>query len=132
MKKIKTALVSILSVIAILLPFLIAAAYAAFGPSQFSDTFVGELDEKIERLHSIDEPKIIIIGGSSAAFGINSQLMEEYTGMPVVNLGLYAALGTKLMLDLSRSGIGEGDIVVIAPELDPQTYSLYFMTHPGI
>ena len=48
--------------------------------------------------------------------------------MPVVNLGLYAALGTRLILDLSRSGINEGDIVIIAPELDAQTYSLYFNT----
>ena len=54
--------------------------------------------------------------------------MEKYTGMPVVNFGLYAALGTKLMLDLSRSGINKGDVVVIAPELDSQTYSLYFNT----
>jgi hypothetical protein len=30
------------------------------------------------------------------------------------------------MLDLSRSNIGKGDIVVLAPELDPQTLSLYF------
>ena len=126
MKKIKIALISLMSVVGILLPFILAITYAAFAPSQFSNTFVGELDEKIERLHSIDEPKIIIIGGSSAAFGINSRLMEEYTGMPVVNLGLYAALGTKLILDLSRSGINEGDIVIIVPELDSQTYSLYF------
>jgi len=126
MKKVKIIIFSVLSVIAVLLPLLIATVYAVAAPSQYENTFVGALDEKIERLHSIEEPKIIIIGGSSAAFGISAKLMEEYTGMPVVNLGLYAALGTKLMLDLSRSGINEGDIVVIAPELDAQTYSLYF------
>ena len=52
--------------------------------------------------------------------------MEEYLGRPVVNFGLYAALGTKLMLDLSRSNISGGDIVILSPELDPQTLSLYF------
>jgi hypothetical protein len=46
--------------------------------------------------------------------------------MPVVNFGLYAALGTKVMLDLSRQGIKEGDIVIIAPEMDSQTLSMYF------
>ncbi|HBJ18735.1 MAG TPA: hypothetical protein DDY70_03180, partial [Clostridiales bacterium] len=40
--------------------------------------------------------------------------------------GLYAALGTKLMMDLSRDGIKKGDIVLLAPELDPETLSLYF------
>jgi hypothetical protein len=52
--------------------------------------------------------------------------MEEMLGMPVVNFGLYATLGTKLMLDLSREYINEGDIIVIAPETDAQTYSLFF------
>ena len=41
--------------------------------------------------------------------------------MPVVNFGLYANLGTKLMLDLSRSGIGAGDVIVVAPEMNEQT-----------
>jgi hypothetical protein len=39
---------------------------------------------------------------------------------------LYATLGTKLMMDLSKTSIGEGDIVILAPELNEQTYSLYF------
>ena len=52
------------------------------------------------------------------------ELMEEMIGMPVVNFGLYATLGTKLMLDLSLGAIKKGDVVVIAPETDPQTYSL--------
>ena len=46
--------------------------------------------------------------------------------MPVVNFGLYADLGTKMMLDLSLSGISKGDVVILAPELDRQTLSLYF------
>jgi len=59
-------------------------------------------------------------------FGVDSKQMEDMLGMPVVNFGLYATLGTKLMLDLSREYINEGDIIVIAPETDAQTYSLFF------
>ena len=115
-----------LAVIIIALPFLSVICFATLSPAQYSSSFVGALDEKYERICEIEEPKIVIIGGSSAAFGIDSALIEKYTGMPVVNFGLYAALGTKLMLDLSRDGINRDDIVIIAPELDAQTLSLYF------
>ena len=95
-------------------------------PPVYDNTFIGELGEKYDRLNSIDEPKIVIVGGSSVAFGIDSELMEEKLGMKVVNFGLYANLGTKLMLDLSKSNINEGDIIILAPEMSSQTLSLYF------
>ena len=126
MKKTKIIIGVIAGFLAVLLPFVSVVAFAVSMPPQYTDTFVGELNEKVERLNSIDEPKIVVVGGSSVAFGLDSALLEKYTGMPVVNFGLYAALGTKVMLDLSRGGIKEGDIVILAPELDAQTLSLYF------
>jgi len=116
----------LLACTALVLPFLLLGAAAFALPAQYTETFVGALSDKYERLTSIEEPKIVIIGGSSTAFGLNSAMIEEYMGMPVVNFGLYATLGTKLMMDLSRANIGEGDIVLLAPEVDPQTLSLYF------
>lgn len=110
----------------ILIPVVTVVSLGFLLPSQFDMTFLGELSLKVERLYSVDEPKIVIIGGSSVPFGVDSKLMEEVLGMPVVNFGLYATLGTKMMLDLSRGAINEGDIIVIAPETDAQTYSLYF------
>ena len=110
----------------VLIPALAVISAALFIPVQFDRTFLGELKDKVERLYSTDEPKIVVIGGSSVPFGVDSVLMEEMLGMPVVNFGLYATLGTKLMLDLSRKAIGKGDVIVIAPETDAQTYSLYF------
>ena len=68
----------------------------------------------------------MIIGGSSVAFGIDSAEIEGATGMKVVNFGLYATLGTKLMTDLARDFIKKGDIVIFSPEIDSQTLSLYF------
>ena len=126
MKKSIKIFITILALLAFLSPFAIVITSAFVIPSQYSNTFVGVLDEKMERLTSIEEDKIIVVGGSSVAFGIDSALMEEELGMPVVNFGLYAALGTKFMLDLSRAGVKEGDIVVIAPEISAQTLSLYF------
>ncbi len=126
MKKIKFAISAALGVIAVIMPLVFLILAAVLLPPQYTNYFHGALDEKYERLNSIDERKIVVVGGSSVAFGLESEKLEEYTGLPVVNFGLYAALGTKLMLDLSRSGINEGDIVVLAPELDAQTMSMYF------
>lgn len=100
---------------------------ATFGTeSVYDNVFVAELGEKYDRLYSINEPKIAVIGGSSVAFGLDSELMSKYTGMEVVNFGLYATLGSKVMLDLSEGAMNEGDIVIFAPELDNQTLSMYF------
>ncbi|MBQ7387415.1 MAG: hypothetical protein IJW03_04525 [Clostridia bacterium] len=126
MNKIKTVICIIASLLVILLPLLIVATLMVTTPAQYSETFYGALGAKFDRLTSIEEDKIIVVGGSSVAFGLDSELLEEYTDRPCVNFGLYAALGTKLMLDLSRAGVSEGDIVVLAPELDAQTLSMYF------
>lgn len=92
----------------------------------YSETFVAELGHKFDRLTSVAQPKVVVLGGSSVAFGIDSAVMEENLGMPVVNFGLYATLGTKLMMDLSRANISEGDIIILSPEMNAQTLSLYF------
>lgn len=126
MNKTKIILPLTLSVLAIFLPIIILFSAVLLTPKVYTNTFVGALNEKYDRLNSIDEPKIVVVGGSSVAFGIDSALMEEYLGMPVVNFGLYAALGTKLMMDLAKSNINNGDIIILAPELDRQTLSLYF------
>lgn len=125
-KALITAIAVILSLVVILTPFVTVISMVVALPTQYDDLYHGILDEKVALLKSVEDEKIVVIGGSSVAFGIDSDLLSEYTGMPVVNFGVYAALGTKIMLDLSRSEIGEGDIVVLALELDPQTLSLYF------
>ena len=122
----KTIVKIIAAILAVLSPLLALLGAALCVPAVYEDTFVGALDEKYERLYSIEEEKLVIVGGSSVAFGYDSDILEKYLKMPVVNFGLYAALGTKVMMDLSRNAIGEGDIVLLAPELDAQTLSLYF------
>lgn len=126
MRKFKTIIKIIAAVLVIVLPFAAVPILAITLPAQYDESFTSALCDKVDRLAEIDEPKIVVVGGSSVAFGLDSALIERYTGMPVVNFGVYAALGTKLMLDLSRDHIGKGDVIVLAPELDAQTLSMYF------
>lgn len=126
MKILKTIICVFLSLMAVMLPPASVIAVMLSTPAQYQSTFYGALDDKFDRLCEIEEEKIVVVGGSSVAFGLDSALLEEYTGKPCVNFGLYAALGTRLMLDLSRAGINKGDTVILAPELDEQTLSMYF------
>ncbi len=109
-----------------LIPFLTIASTLFILPSVYEDTFVGELSAKYDRLTETEDKKIVFVGGSSLAFGLDCDLVKEELDIEPVNLGLYANLGTKIMLDLARANINEGDIIVIAPEMNSQTLSLYF------
>lgn len=117
----------IAAVLALVIGILIVVTTVILLPSQYDHLYLGELADKYYRLRSFDdENKIIIIGGSSVAFGINSPMIEDSLGIPAVNFGLYGPLGTAIMMDLTRGHINEGDIVVLAPETDHQTMSMYF------
>ena len=126
MKILKNTLITLLALLVLLSPVIAVGTIIAATPRSFSNTIYGELDDKFSRLTSVEEDKIIVVGGSSVAFGLDSALLESLVGMPVVDFGLYAAIGTKAMLDLSLAGVSSGDVVVIAPELDAQTTSMYF------
>ena len=119
-------LLIVLSALLLFTPFAVVCGIYFGADSVYSNTFYGELDDKYNALYSAEGEKIVLIGGSSVAFGYESKTLADLFGRPVVNFGLYAELGTKLMLDLAEDAIHEGDIVLIAPELDPQTLSLYF------
>ncbi len=96
-------------------------------PPQYDETYLAGLGVKWERLNGIKGRKIVIAGGSGVAFDFNSQLLEDdIEGYSVVNFGLYAGLGTTVMLDLAVKEMNEGDILIFAPEMSAQTLSTFF------
>lgn len=109
---------------------LLAGLLLLFGfvlPPQYEDTFLGEMKYKMERLETTKGPRIIVVGGSSVPFALKSGLVEEYLpGYQVVDLGMYAGMGTVVMLDWAQTQAREGDIFVIAPEQSAQTLSCFF------
>lgn len=100
-------------------------------PEYYDESYYAELSEMYEKLKTTEGRKIVIVGGSNIAFGVDSELLEEllvqcgyeYT---VCNFGLYAAVGTSAMLELSMEHLHEGDIVVFAIEPTSETHSTYF------
>ena len=117
-------------VVLFLLPIVVFCAIG-FSASRFGDTYYGELAPMWKKLKTAEGPKIVIVGNSAVAFGVDSALLQEeleadgfdYT---VCNFGLYGAIGTRAMLDLSEEYIHKGDIVLFMPEINAQSLSLYF------
>lgn len=120
------------AIVAITLLLLLAmpAVLLAWGfglPAQYAESFMGELKHKAALLRETPGRRIVLIGGSGVAFGVDSALMErELPDYRVVNFGMYAALGTTAMLDLSEPYIREGDIVILLPEQQEQALSDWF------
>lgn len=100
----------------------------AFGlPAQYDQTYLSALQDKRDALASAEGKRIVIAGGSGAAFGLRCDLLErELPGYTAVNFGLYAGLGTTVMLELARPLLRAGDIVIFSPEQSKQTLSDFF------
>lgn len=81
--------------------------------NQYLGNYQAAILDKVQRLQSIDEPKIILTGNSSLSFGMDSRLLEEELGMPVVNLGLHGGLGNPFQEDMAKLELGPGDILVV-------------------
>lgn len=63
--------------LAALLPAIALLGIGIFTPAQYGKTFLGALAPKFARLTTLDEPKIVVVGGSSAAFGLDSALLPR-------------------------------------------------------
>ena len=100
-------------------------------PSVYSESYYAELSPMTKRLYETRTRKLIIIGGSSVAFGIDGDLLEGLLSeggvdVTVCPYGLYAAVGTSAMLSLSEDSINEGDIIVFAFEPTEEALTDYF------
>jgi len=70
---------------------------------------------KVSLLETIPSPRIIVVGGSNVAWGIDSELLEKNLGMPVINNGVDAHLGIAPVVEL-KEYIRPGDIIIISLE----------------
>lgn len=82
----------------------------------FYSSYQSLIQDKYRILMETNEPKIIIVGGSGAAFGLDQAMLEEAAGYKVANLGLHAGFGPLFYSELSKANINEGDIVLLALE----------------
>lgn len=72
--------------------------------------------QKEARLQALGSPKLVVVGGSNAAFGINSGRLENAVCIPAVNMALHASLGLDLMTEQIAGAIGQGDVILLSME----------------
>jgi hypothetical protein len=104
----------------------ILAAYVLLPQSRYAA--MAALIDKETLLKTAAGPRVIFVGGSSVAFGIDSARVKDALGnryAAVVNTGLHGGLGLAFMLAFVRPYLQPGDLLVLAPE-----YSLLYDLHP--
>lgn len=78
--------------------------------------FSASIIEKQARLDSLKSPKVILVAGSNFLYGIDSQLLQDSLGMPVVNMSLQYFLGSDFLLKQVENALQPGDIVIMGFE----------------
>ena len=122
------------SILAVILVILLLVTiplglWAAFRSTedQYTATYYGVLKPMYDRLKEAEGKRIILVGGSAMAFGLNVSFLEaELEGYTICPFGLYGTIGTKAMLELAKPYLREGDILILSPEVSQLPLSLYF------
>jgi hypothetical protein len=102
-------------ILLIAIVFLIVEATIFFSPFKEKDLetdFVAAIIDKHQILNATPSPKIILIGGSSVAYGIDSQLMQDSLGIPVVNMSFQYFLGSDFLFRQLLNSLNKGDKII--------------------
>jgi hypothetical protein len=77
-------------------------------------------EKKIRVAAAISAPRILIVAGSSALFGIDSAALSDAWARPVVNMAVNAGLGLNYILWQARQTAHAGDVILL-----PLEYALF-------
>ncbi|MEA5461313.1 hypothetical protein VB796_19775 [Arcicella sp. LKC2W] len=80
------------------------------------NAYLATFIDKMHLLDSVPSPRLILMSGSSMAFGVDSDLLSKELEIPVVNAALHFNLGSKFMMEQLTSTVKKGDIVLITLE----------------
>ena len=61
------------------------------------DGYLQAYNKKCQLLEDTPSPRIIFVGGSNLAFGLDSQRIKDSLNINVINYGLHAGIGLKYM-----------------------------------
>ena len=86
-------------------------------PRQASSPISAKI-EKDSLLRSISKPRIVFIGGSNLAYGIDGEMIKDSLNLYPINTGIMYAIGLKAMLNNYLQHAKKGDIVIVSPEYD--------------
>jgi hypothetical protein len=85
-------------------------------PTASSQWDADALDRKARLAEQREGPRLLVLGGSSARFGINCGIVETRTGMPCANLAVHAGLRLRYTINYAERIARPGDVLLIAFE----------------
>ena len=108
-------------------PVILCAAYIAGFIYQIGAPYAAEYGmadslvvkrEVLARAAQSPGPKLMIVGGSSAFFGLDSKILQTILGIPTFNLALAAHLPIEYYTDMIKPSLRSGDLVLLAFEYE--------------
>lgn len=85
-------------------------------PKAEDNQYVNVLVDKEARLRSTPPPRVLLVGGSNLAFGVDSAALERALGRPTLNLAVTMEFGHEFILNQAAAHVRSGDIVVLSLE----------------
>lgn len=67
-------------------------------------------------LKNAPSPRLIFVGGSNLAYGLDSKRIKDSLHINPINTGIHANIGLKYMLDNTLQYIKPGDIIILSSE----------------
>jgi hypothetical protein len=88
------------------------------GKDDGANSYLAAAIDKEALLARTPSPRLIFVGGSNLAMGLDSERVARETGMNVVNMGVNAGFGLRFMLSEVKPALRAGDVVVLIPEYE--------------
>lgn len=80
-----------------------------------SSYVAASLDKELS-LATVKSPRLVFVGGSNLALGVDCAKISDELNCRIVNMGLHAGLGLNFILNESIMNIRPGDIVILSIE----------------
>lgn len=91
-------------------------------PTKMSQWIFDAYEKKEKIARSIKGRKIVIVAGSNALFGVDSRMLSDAYGLPVINDSVNAGIELPTILYLAKRVIGSGDVVIVPLEYPMYSY----------
>lgn len=85
-------------------------------PEQEANQYVRVILDKEARLRATTSARLLLVGGSNCALGVDSSALERALQRPVINLGITVEFGREFILNQAAAHVRKDDIVVVSLE----------------
>ena len=97
----------------------IGMLYTQLGIPTASSQWIFDMSQKKARLAArIPGPRLLVVGGSGALFGVSAQMIEQQTGVPTINMATHAGIYLDYHLYRIKEIARPGDTILLVCEYE--------------